>query len=121
MKQITLTFLISIILLSCNNGSSKLETSVPVADTLTAEEKNFMLAKQNAKEVFNLMNEYINESEKVHSKTKTKALAKVYDKKMRPYQERLDSLKALLSPAMVAQINEYRQQLLNDIQNGTYK
>lgn len=108
--------LVVFIVTACNNQSSVRPTT---ESTISKEDSIVLRAKGYADSVFYYMNIAVNEMVKTKSKTKRHAIGMKMDTRCKPFQQKLDSLKNLV-PNRKKEIDDYRQSLLNKVQNGTY-
>jgi len=119
-----MTTLITLIIASCNNptnqGSAYLAEQKVKDSLVKKNEANANLVLRKLDTLFSLMNKYVNAT-KGKSQSKTSELAEKWDKKMRPYQKTIDSLKYIMPSFMVEKIDLYRQELLTQVMNGTFK
>jgi len=84
------------------------------------ENYNVAQAKRCADTIFIFLNRSVNRMAKTNDEGEKHKAMEEMNYLAEPYQKRLDSLKALLPENRVKVIDEYRQELLTKVKNGTF-
>ena len=108
-------YFLLLLLIACNDAKKPV---VVAEDPKVKYQAIYDSARYNARKVFELMWNYTKEAE---GKKNIRPIAEKWNKKMIPYQRALDSLKKLLPQDMVNEIDRYRQEMLTQIENSTFK
>lgn len=108
-----IVLIIFTLITACHEEPKSVSTETKVEKI---ENINFIKAKENADSVFYYVNKAVNLMTQSGLTAKSKKV-KVIMAKADPFQKRLDSLKILLNPMQVKEIDEYRQTLLNKVQS----